>query len=222
VVGMVALATACGLASESGSVDPSRIPTATASGKVPDGLEANWRCRNEVEWCSSRYEDVPASLARRLRIPELDRGACPTTPGRRYDNGQFSGIALGDGPVQPLIAPGRRSDVRDVLKGNLTFDRLPMTQDYRVKTLWFARPSYQGPVLLRGTELGGSHQTRFGEDGSLVDPLLSAGPTTNGEHGFREWPGATWVRAPGCYTWQVDGTTFSEVIVFEAILRGSG
>jgi hypothetical protein len=221
VVGMVALATACGLANESGSVDPSRIPTATASRKVPERLEANWRCRDEVEWCSSIYEDVPATLARGLRFPEMNGGACPTTRGRRYDNGQFGGVVFGDGPVQPLIAPGRRSDVRDVLNGNLVFDLLPMTHDYRVKTLWFARPNYQGPVLTRGAELSGSYEPTFGEDGSLVDPLLSAGPTTNGEHGFREWPGATWIRASGCYAWQVDGTSFSEVVVFEAVLRGS-
>jgi hypothetical protein len=220
-VGMLAVATSCGLVDESGSVDPSRIATATASGKTPDRSETNWRCDDEVEWCSSSREDVPAGLARRLRFSSMDGGACPTTHGRRYDNGQFGGIVLGDGPVQPLIAPGRRSDVRDMLKGTLTFDPLPMSHDYRVKTLWFARPSYQGPVLIRGTELSGSHEPRFGEDGSLVDPLLSAGPTTNGEHGFREWPGATWVRAPGCYAWQVDGTIFSEVIVFEAVFRRS-
>jgi len=56
----------------------------------------------------------------------------------------------------------------------------------------------------------------------LLDPLLSAGPTINGEHGFREWPGATWVPRAGCYAWQVDGTNFSDVIIFRADLkRGS-
>jgi hypothetical protein len=34
--------------------------------------------------------------------------------------------------------------------------------------------------------------------------------------GQREWPGATWIRTPGCYACQIDGLHFSYVIVFEA------
>jgi hypothetical protein len=37
--------------------------------------------------------------------------------------------------------------------------------------------------------------------------------------GYREEPGGTYVRAPGCYAWQVDGLTFSEVIVVRAVVR---
>jgi hypothetical protein len=36
------------------------------------------------------------------------------------------------------------------------------------------------------------------------------------EPGWREWPSYIYVPAPGCFGYQVDGTSFSEVIVFEA------
>jgi hypothetical protein len=45
------------------------------------------------------------------------------------------------------------------------------------------------------------------------------GPTLNGAGGWREAPSGLWVRAPGCYAWQVDGLTFSETIVVRAVLR---
>jgi len=35
---------------------------------------------------------------------------------------------------------------------------------------------------------------------------------------WRYGPSVTILPGPGCYAFQVDGTTFSEVIVFEAVL----
>jgi len=59
----------------------------------------------------------------------------------------------------------------------------------------------------------------MGELPSLVDPQLPPGdiPNLNGADGWREWPGATWLRFPGCYAWQVDGDNFSTAIVFKAV-----
>jgi hypothetical protein len=31
-------------------------------------------------------------------------------------------------------------------------------------------------------------------------------------------PGGTWVVAPGCYGWQIDGLTFSYVVIFRAVV----
>jgi hypothetical protein len=39
----------------------------------------------------------------------------------------------------------------------------------------------------------------------------------NGTRGWREWPGATYVGALGCYAWQVGCTSFSDVLVVKAI-----
>ena len=35
-------------------------------------------------------------------------------------------------------------------------------------------------------------------------------------------PGTTWISAPGCYAWQVDGVGFSNLIVFEAVAPHGG
>jgi hypothetical protein len=37
--------------------------------------------------------------------------------------------------------------------------------------------------------------------------------------GWREFPYFTFVRSPGCYAWQVDGLSFSEVIVVRMLAR---
>src|SRR5207245_3446782 len=87
-----------------------------------------------------------------------------------------------------------------------------------VKTLWFSISGYQGPVLIRGRQLDGPHVTVFGEGvPAVIDPQFGPGPTLNGRDGWREWPGGTWLRHPGCYAWQIDGTGFSHVIVFKAV-----
>jgi hypothetical protein len=221
VLGVVSFATACSLTSGRPVADETALPQSNHPSEViKQPASDDSHCEDGAEWCSSRTEQVPATLLRPDRFPRLAEGVCPTTAGRRYDNGQFAGIVLGRGPVQPLIAPAKPGYLPDALRGILILDRSSMTKGlYRVKTLWFARPGYRGPVLIRGRQLDGPHTPTFGEGGSLVDPLLSAGPTVNGENGFREWPGATWVPRPGCYAWQVDGTNFSQVIVFRAALR---
>jgi len=40
----------------------------------------------------------------------------------------------------------------------------------------------------------------------------------SGSEGWRNWPSATRLQASGCYAHQVDGTTFSEVIVFRGLV----
>ena len=70
---------------------------------------------------------------------------------------------------------------------------------------------YSGPVLIRGREIGGSGAVGFGEGHVPYDELQlrtgSGGPP---------WMSFTRVRNPGCYGYQVDGTSFSDVIVFKA------
>jgi hypothetical protein len=221
VLGVVSFATACSpTSSNPAASETAPPPTVPPSGVADQRSGDDARCDDGAEWCASRTEGVPATLLRPLRFPRLQQGSCPTTSGRRYDNGQFAGLVLGAAPVQPLIAPDHPSHAGEALRGILIFDPASKTKGmYRVKTLWFARPRYQGPILIRGRQLDGPHKPSFGEEGSLLDPMLSAGPTINGEHGFREWPGATWVPRAGCYAWQVDGTNFSDVIIFRADLR---
>ena len=75
-------------------------------------------------------------------------------------------------------------------------------------------------MLIRGRQLDGPHKAVMsGDGGFVVDPQLGPGDTLNGLNGWREWPGATWLRTPGCYGWQIDGTNFSHIIVFEAVFK---
>ena len=96
------------------------------------------------------------------------------------------------------------------------------------KVLWIGAPRYRGPVLIRGGELGGGQ--RGGDrpvmfnvgTGTLFDELQFAPQSQDSQiglpsRGWRGWPSGTDLRAPGCYAWQIDGTTFSYTVVFRAV-----
>jgi hypothetical protein len=178
-------------------------------------------CRLVGSWCEleSSSGGIPDALRRPLALPRVEAGgACPTTSGERFNNGQFAGIALGKGPVRPLLGGGGS----EVERGRVVFRPYPERRGwYGTKTLWFARPEYEGPVLIRGRQLDGPRMVVFGEAPSLVDPQMGPGATLNGRDGWRQWPGATWLRTPGCYAWQVDGINFTYVIIIEAAFSAS-
>lgn len=126
---------------------------------------------------------------------------------------------MGTRPVQPGLGV-LPTDLKKAEQGVLIFRSAPVDGWYGIKTLWFAWPGYHGPLLIRGREISGSGAIAFGENPSLVDPQIPPGPTKNGVR-FRQWPGGTWVREAGCYAWQVDGLTFSHVVVFRAVIHTS-
>jgi hypothetical protein len=162
---------------------------------------------------STRASDPWAKLGRPLHIPHIPPGSrCPVTPARSV-NANFS-AAQGRGPVYPIGGfPA------------LTFVYPPQPDQGWYgskwsgnKVLWIGRPSYRGRVLIRGRQLDGSHELRFG---GALDPTREMRLRSVGGHspgGWQNRPSYTRVRAPGCYAWQVDGTTFSRVIVFQAVL----
>jgi hypothetical protein len=85
------------------------------------------------------------------------------------------------------------------------------------KVLWWVTSTYDGPVLIRGRQLDGNERLRF--DNGRPPALEIRMPAGKG---YAPWNGArgrgsyTRVRAEGCYGYQVDGTTFSRVIVIQA------
>jgi hypothetical protein len=180
-------------------------------------------CRLVSTWCQTEPTPggIPDALRRPLAFPRVPPGAdCPVTSGRHFENGQFGGLALGEGPVQPIVTGGGSSTEGLRFRAYvLPHARPPYRGWYSMKTLWFARPEYRGPVFIRGRQLDGPHTVVLGEGPSLVDPQLGPGDTINGIEGWRQWPGGTDLRTPGCYAWQVDGTDFSHVIVFKAVFR---
>jgi hypothetical protein len=87
---------------------------------------------------------------------------------------------------------------------------------YSKKVRWIS-VGYQGPVLIRARRIDGpgTARVRFFYTGhALGDGFVAdlTEPTT-------DLPAATQVQAPGCYAYQIDGVTFTEVIVFRAVAR---
>ena len=159
--------------------------------------------------------DPWAKLRRPLHIPHIASGSpCPVSAVARPALGY--GVALGRGSAYPL-GLGRA--------GSLSF--LYPVQPSQIwypsewggnKVLWVVAPRYRGALLIRGKQLDGPNLVRF-DDGSLppTELRMPAGGVVSAD-GFRGRPSYSRLRAPGCYAWQVDGTTFSRVIVFRAVV----
>jgi hypothetical protein len=168
---------------------------------------------------SERKSDRASELHRPLQLPTVAPGAaCPRTAGGLPS--PDVAIALGSGPAYPVLGfegdhvpPSPKAVVplyADERRGSV----------YWHKTLWAVDPAYDGPVLIRGAGIDPPQPMRFvepsaapgghrNEVGELEMPAQASGS-------WRYGPSITILPGPGCYAFQVDGTTFSKVIVFEA------
>jgi hypothetical protein len=172
---------------------------------------------------------------RPLHLPIRTPGMpCPTTPGHLLATGE--GIAVGRGPVH--VVHGQSSSTGADERQRQGVLQYADAHAYGngtsgwggVKVLWVIGASYTGSVLIRGHQLDGSHEVRFngGLDQLFLEYAndLAAVPPLPGlrlvrvstDTGWTDWPSETRLQAPGCYAYQVNGLTFSEVIVFQAVL----
>ncbi len=147
-----------------------------------------------------------ARLTRPLHVPMLRPGqTCPVSRETPTHSSDFTGSALGVGPVHPLAAGNEDLSSNTHAPGWLA-----------IKSLWLSDPLYQGPFLVRIRRLDGSGPAGVLEDPTVTSFFVPAGPTFNSyPDGYRTVTGATWVKTPGCVAWQVDGPTFSHVIVIQ-------
>lgn len=161
-----------------------------------------------------------SSLQRPLHLPQLAaRSPCPVSKvdrsvpfARRFG----VGAGIGKGPAYPVGLPTGELQLAPAKN----FDSRAWAGQ---KVLWFVLPSYRGPVLVRGARIDGPGRVRF-QRGD-VPPLslripLDASTGSPGQpvpRGTRYLPSYTRVRGPGCYAYQVDGTSFSRVVVFRAV-----
>jgi hypothetical protein len=186
---------------------------------VPSG----WRM-----WPSGTYVSMPGCYAwqvdglgftevitfRPFDVLPLKPGAsCPvsrqqTASGLSADFG--TGPAVGTGPIYALMG--------EMKVGTLAYHPTPPQGGVSLsKVLWIARPDLMGTVLIRGHQIdgpvNGQNWIQFGMD-DAVDLALQweIGLQT----GWASLPSEIRLLAAGCYAFQVDGTTFSRVIVFEA------
>jgi hypothetical protein len=154
--------------------------------------------------------DVLQTLEQRpLHLPLLTPGSrCPRTLARSVD--PQAGNLRGPGPVY-----GGEFGPED---GELYYTDAPHflgggTDWGGAKTIWWLAPTFRGEALVRGHQIDGPHGMRFGSGlGApyLVLEGLAQGWTTPVSY--------TRVQSPGCYAYQIDGITFSYLIIFQAVL----
>lgn len=178
-------------------------------------------CANESAICvpgpggSPPAGAIPAVLNRPLHFPALRPGQrCPASPGRPVNTVSFGGIALGNGLVRVVIA-----NAGDLRRGVADLSPSSSPPWIALKTLWFSVPAYQGPFIIRAKRLGRPGPVALGEGPTVAPLVVPSGPTLNSGGGWREAPGGLWVRTPGCYAWQVDGLTFSEIIIVHTLVH---
>jgi hypothetical protein len=146
---------------------------------------------------------------RPLHLPHFRPGKrCPITPSQvaRWGTDGLQTLT-GRGPVY-LIGDGTISialSARDSLGW------------YGQKTPWAIRRSYDGPLLVRGARIGRRGQVRFayGYGDHLRELHWDAGADQGlpPDPSFRFLASATLFRLPGCYAFQIDGTSFSKIVV---------
>lgn len=163
---------------------------------------------------------------RPLRLPEMPRGTCTMTPklspATANVPGRPSEAALGDGPVYVAFrAIPRLLDVFSAERSGLQPSAWPAS-----RTVWISSPRYRGPVLVRGRRVDGRARIGFGHAPAPTEELrLSAGSWEERTARFRPWQRAVekgWrfadvparIRKSGCYAFQIDGRSFSDVILF--------
>jgi hypothetical protein len=117
----------------------------------------------------------------------------------------------GRGPVYPGLGSsgGRLTATPDVQYGG------PWAGG---KIFWYVRRNYRGRVLMRGRRLDGAQRLGFNSQRLPARELrIEPYDTVSWEGqptGSRGVPSDVRVRVAGCYGVQIDGATFSRVVVF--------
>jgi hypothetical protein len=157
------------------------------------------------------------TLRRPLHLPQLAPGAaCPISAvDKRVAWSRvhiFGGSGIGPGPVYPGLgaSSGLLNIVKDTQYGG------PWQGE---KVFWYVAPSYRGRVLIRGRRIDGPgwlgfNGTRVPKDELRIEPYYTV--SWSGQPRYsRGIPTGVRALTSGCYAAQMDGTTFSRVVVFE-------
>jgi hypothetical protein len=167
---------------------------------------------------------------RGLRLPRASTGTCPVSGAIRLP-GIPAEAGLGPGTTTESLTRGPIYTVFPGIPRALDFFSPPERGWRSATILVVSRPSYRGPVLVRGRCLDGPGRIRF--DRYLPRPFalrLPSGPWDEGpppvlvwdravhpEPGWRAAVAEILVRQGGCHGLQIDGVSFSYEIVFFAI-----
>jgi hypothetical protein len=196
----------CGLGPRVPSVSPIVGPEASFSPSQtfddPRVADASIAAVDQAAW--------DAFAARPLRLPTLStEAACPLATPAKISEGL--GPAVGEGPIfavsfagSPVVSLGELTRYADGY--------------YRLKVLWVVTDSYTAPALVRGGRIDRPGEVRFNDgDAALRLSMRSFVFSPGVPRTWRQFPSHTDVKEPGCYAWQVDGTTFTETIAFAVV-----
>ena len=163
------------------------LPDASLLESVNDVL-----ARVRISWPAGLAPAARRRLERPLRLPRLRHGArCPTSRVSRA--APAVGATLGRGPAYPVLV-GAHAGAN--------------------KTLWAVAPRYRGALLIRGRSLDGRGVLRFWP--GHTRRMWWRGLWQEERPRWRYGPSTTLMPGPGCYAFQVDGTSVSERIFFVA------
>jgi hypothetical protein len=158
-------------------------------------------------------------LSRPLALPSISAGAsCPVTSTTTISPGPATGFT-GSFPAQQAGVAYLAMSGRNV---PLSPDDRTADGWFAIKDVWVIAGSYRGPVLIRGGRIDGAGSVELAwnptteQVGSLVIDPGSPSLQTDPQTGWRSVPMEAFVRSPGCYAYQIDGTGFTSFIVFEA------
>jgi hypothetical protein len=88
---------------------------------------------------------------------------------------------------------------------------------YGIKTQWLIKPSYSGWVIVRAEQLDVPGPVAALGDATIGPVIIPPGPTANTFQGWRQQPSGTYVKGPGCFGFQIDGSTFQEHLILRGV-----
>jgi hypothetical protein len=196
------------------SDNPAGMPPATSPIRPPAASAAVPSARATSEATATEPAEVAALLARPMRLATVPPGAaCPVSPVTVRSPVAQAGDAsgLGTGPLYPItLYTGADATLR---RGGQTPDP---SGRYELKVVWASTSGYRGPAVVRVGRLDGPGR---GAVRLSYEPAASRGDavvfTLTGVP--KDWPAATLVSGPGCFAYQIDGLTFTEIIVFRVV-----
>ena len=199
-------------ATEGGNQTPGNIPSPTTAKATPTATKAPFvpTATPVIDW--TQLEQKP------VHITALAAGAvCPATTSQYKVSPDYL-YAAGQTPVY-VVSQIPLARVAFTSPGPLD----PGSTWHIAQIHWEIAASYHGPVLIRGKQMDGAHAVMF--NGGLGQPASNPDGTEPLLPELRLYGTGQWtavvtnvrLNAPGCYGLQMDGATFSNLVVIQAV-----
>jgi hypothetical protein len=192
----------------------------------PNGMPPSHLPPSQIQIAATAAAQQEATLlSRPLHLPAVAPGAaCPISPWRQttvmvstatlQTAGPVAGVGTGPLYLQAVASPLHlgRFPLSPAVNTSLG-----MIWPHITLNVWIA-PGVADTFYARGQQLDGANQMRFSDGilSTITAPFFSSSATTVGpDAAWALAPAVMFVAGPGCYAMQIDGASFSEVIVFQ-------